>query len=540
MSALLSVDNLSIDVKTQDGTRPLIQKIGFTIDPGTCVALVGESGSGKTLSALTMMQLLPESFLVHPDSQIHFQGQDILCHSERVMRRIRGQEMAMIFQDAMSAFNPVFTIGHQIIEALRCHVRISKTKAKQRVMTLFEEVGIQDPKRCYQAYPHQLSGGMLQRAMIAMALIGDPQLLIADEPTTALDVTIQAQVLSLLKTIQQQHHMAILFISHDLAVVSQLADHIIVMQSGNIVEQNTTADFFKNPTTAYSQRLLAAIPSTTPKMQAIAQEKLLLDATHLKVYFPIRKGIFKRVKGFVKAVDDIALKIPIGETLALVGESGSGKTTTARALLKLTAITEGNVTFEQRDIAKLSGRQFHPLRKDIQIIFQDPYAALNPRRRVADSIAEGLLTQKIVTSQQAALDKVDELLTLVELDPKNKWRYPHEFSGGQRQRICIARAIGLKPKLLILDEPTSALDVSIQLQVLDLLIGLQQSHGFTYLLITHNLGVVAYMAHHTAVMHHGHIVEQGTTQAILQAPQQTYTQKLLAAMPTLAGTTHDK
>ena len=532
--ALLSFKDLSLSF----GTNQALNMLSYDIYHNEIVGLVGESGSGKTLSALAAMQLLPMNALVSPHSRIIYHGNDLLTYTERQMRDIRGRDFAMIFQDAMTAFNPVFTIGNQIVEAIYSHRRCRKKIAKEEAIKLLDDVGIKEPLHCFKAYPHQLSGGMLQRAMIAMALSSQPQLLIADEPTTALDVTIQAQVITLLKTIkhrraQTAQPMSILFISHDLGLVSQLCDRIIVLKEGVKVEENTAQQFFKMPQHTYSQKLMAALPRLTPQQISSQPSEQILNTEKLAIYFPIRRGALRLKQGDIKAVDQINLTIPLGETLALVGESGSGKTTTARALLKLINITSGAIYFEQQSITKLTQRQFRPYRRDIQIIFQDPYAALNPRRLVGDSIAEGFTTQKLIASKHDINQRVDELLLKVGLSPEMKNRYPHEFSGGQKQRICIARALGLQPKLLILDEPTSALDVSIQAQILKLLLELQHDHGLSYLLITHNLGVVAEIAHHMAVMKQGRIVEQGLTTDVLTNPQHSYTQQLLAACPQL-------
>ncbi|PHQ78094.1 MAG: peptide ABC transporter ATP-binding protein [Coxiella sp. (in: Bacteria)] len=527
---LLSVSHLSVRFDKQLA----VDDLSFDIYENEIVGLVGESGSGKTVSALAAMQLLPDNATVSENSRIIYQDKDLLDQSEKNMRAIRGSEISIIFQDAMTAFNPVFTIGNQIIESIRSHHRCRKKIALQEARHLLDEVGIKDPDQCLKSYPHQLSGGMLQRAMIAMALASKPRLLIADEPTTALDVTIQAQVIDLIKEIKAKHAsdgMGVLFISHDLGLVSQLCDRVIVLKEGIKVEQNTCREFFANPQHDYSRQLLASLPSLTPKLTATHDTPTLLETDNLSVYFPIRRGALRLKQGDVKAVDGVNLKVPKGETLALVGESGSGKSTTAYAILRLLNITSGQILYNKTPLQNLSQHKYHPYRRDIQIIFQDPYAALNPRRLIGDSIAEGILTQKIVRSKKEADELVDELLLKVELTPDMKYRYPHEFSGGQKQRICIARALGLKPKLLVLDEPTSALDVSIQAQILQLLIKLQQEHGMSYLLITHNLGVVAEMSHHIAVMYQGKIVEHGTTQAILNNPTHPYTKQLLAAIP---------
>lgn len=527
MKALLNIQSLSVAF---DQTA-VINDLSFDIFKNEIVGLVGESGSGKTISALAAMQLLPTNATISQDSHIIYNNQDLLSLTEKQMRLIRGNDFAMIFQDALTAFNPVFTIENQLIEAIRCHRRCHKKVARQEALTLLDEVGINNPQQCMKSYPHQLSGGMLQRAMIAMALSCQPKLLIADEPTTALDVTIQAQVINLIKSLKKVHHMSVLFISHDLGLVSQLCDRVIVLKHGVKVEEETTEKFFHNPKDPYSQHLIKALPSLTPQMRAKPGKNPILETDNLCIYFPIRKGILRLKSGDVKAVDGVTLTVPKGETLALVGESGSGKTTTANAILHLLKITSGSIRYENQPLQNLSQHQYHRYRKDIQIIFQDPYAALNPRRLIGDSIAEGIMTQKIVTQKDEVNALLDTLLTQVELSPDMKFRYPHEFSGGQKQRICIARALALKPKLLILDEPTSALDVSIQAQILKLLINLQQQHHISYLLITHNLGVVAEMAHYVAVMKQGKIVEQGPTCDILTHPQHAYTQKLLSAVP---------
>ncbi|MCH9743776.1 MAG: ABC transporter ATP-binding protein, partial [Gammaproteobacteria bacterium] len=512
--------------------------VSFDIKQGQCVGLVGESGSGKSLTALAIIQLLPIMARVSRHSDISFQHNDVqnnlLNYSEQQMRHIRGKRIGMIFQDAMSAFNPVFTIGNQIDEVITTHLKLSKKQAKKKTFDLLEETCIHDVARVYRCYPHQISGGMRQRAMIAMALACEPSILIADEPTTALCATIQAQIIDLLKKLQKSRDMTLLFISHDLAVVSHLADDIVVLQNGKIVEHAPAQQFFASPKHAYSKQLIAAIPSHNQVGQVENTRKPMLTVENLKVYFPIRKGIFKRTKAYVKAVDDVCFQIKPQQTLALVGESGSGKTTTGKSLLKLLNVHSGKIILENDDITRLSQRRMLAKRSDIQIIFQDPYASLNPRMMVADCLAEGLIAQKKCRNRNQALAIIDEWLEKVELPLDSKWRYPHEFSGGQRQRICIARALVLEPKLLVLDEPTSSLDVSIQMQILNLLIKLQQQLSLAYLLITHNLSVVNYMAHRIAVMYKGKIVEYGDTQTIMQQPQHDYTKQLLTSIATIA------
>ncbi len=529
--SVLDIKNLTVGFGAGKQISYAVKDLNLSIELGQCMGLVGESGSGKSMTALAIMQLLPYAAWVSQESQILLQGNNLLNYSEKQMRHIRGSRIGMIFQDAMSAFNPVFTIGHQMTEILNGPLHLGFRKAKQRAFDVLKEVGIDDPHRTFRAYPHQLSGGMRQRAMIAMALCGEPEFIIADEPTTALDVTIQAQVLQLLKDLKSKRNISLLFISHDLAVVSQLADDITVLKQGQCVEQATRHSFFENPTDEYSRKLLAAIPTMTPRHKMVDTEKILLKVDGLKVYFPIRKGIFKRKVGDVKAVDDISFTLHERQTMALVGESGSGKTTTAKAIVQLIKKTDGDIIFDGKNLGKMSNRQIKKKRDDFQIIFQDPYSALNPRMMIADSICEGMSAQKIVRTREKQLMCVDELLERVGLSPDRKWHYPHEFSGGERQRICIARALALKPKLLILDEPTSALDVSIQMQMLRLLEELQDQFGMAYLLITHNLSIVAYMSQYLAVMHRGKIVEQGATEVLLQDPQQEYTKKLLASIP---------
>lgn len=497
------------------------------------MGLVGESGSGKTLSALSILQLLPHGACVSKDSTILFRGDNLLNFSEKQMRKIRGRHIGMIFQDAMSAFNPVLTIGQQLTETIRLHLKFNQKSSQQRALELLSEVGISDPARCEQSYPHQLSGGMRQRAMIAMAICAEPEIIIADEPTTALDVTIQKQILHLLRDLKNKKNCALLFIGHDLSVVANIADEITVLKSGKIIEQSDAKSFFQCPKEIYSQQLIEAVLPNFARMRDIdlATNSILFKTNQLKIYFPIRKGIFKRIHDYVKAVDDVSFEIRQGETLALVGESGSGKTTIAKGILQLIQKTAGDVYFENHNLSNLSSKKLRQLRAHMQIIFQDPFASLNPRMLIADSLSEGLLAQKKVRRQQEALPLIDQALKQVDLSPEMKWRYPHEFSGGQRQRICIARTLVLSPKLLILDEPTSALDVSTQQQILALLERLQKQTKLSYLLITHNLAVVAYLAHRVAVLYQGKIVEIGATHDVLQCPKHIYTQQLLESIP---------
>ncbi|OGT43353.1 MAG: peptide ABC transporter ATP-binding protein [Gammaproteobacteria bacterium RIFCSPHIGHO2_12_FULL_40_19] len=532
MPNILTISKLSIAFSSLEKMVPVLTNFNVSLQRGRCMGLVGESGSGKTLSALSILQLLPITARVSRESQIIFRDRNLLDLSEKQMRHVRGKYIGMIFQDAMSAFNPVLTIGYQLQETIRLHLSLNRRDAQLRALSLLERVGIKEPLRSYQSYPHELSGGMRQRAMIAMAICAEPEIIIADEPTTALDVTIQAQVIDLLKALKKQSQCALLFIGHDLSVVSRIADDVTVLKTGDIVEQSEANQFFQNPKHPYSHQLLDAVLPTHPR-HVISDEKnknVLLSVDHLKMYFPIRTGILKRIKDYVRAVDDISLTIQNGETLALVGESGSGKTTAAKAILQLIKNTDGKVILENQSLSDVSPKKLRQIRVNMQIIFQDPFSALNPRMMIFDSLCEGLLVQKKVKNKKEAVPFIDEILRQVELPEEYKWRYPHEFSGGQRQRICIARALTLSPKLLILDEPTSALDVSTQKQILLLLERLQNEKKLSYLLITHNLSVVAYLAHHVAVMYRGRIVEYGSVTDVFNSPQHAYTKKLLASV----------
>ncbi|MBX9586251.1 MAG: dipeptide ABC transporter ATP-binding protein [Gammaproteobacteria bacterium] len=531
--ALLQIDNLCVGLKTCDEIRPVVKHVTFSIEAGKTLALVGESGSGKTLTSLSIMQLLPLNGVISQTSTIAFEGKDLLTCTELEMRKIRGGKIGMIFQEAMTALNPVLTIGHQVNEVLRIHKpTMSRKQRHNKIVALLAEVGIAEPASCAKKYPFELSGGMKQRAMIAVALAGEPKLLIADEPTTALDVTIQKQVLDKLKEIQTQRKMGILFITHNLGVVYQMADYVIVMKEGEIVEQAETKQFFQNPQHPYSQQLLTAVadwrnilPCHPPTQKPIAQIE------NLKIHFPIRKGLFKRVVGSVKAVDGVSLNLYPGRTLALVGESGSGKTTTGLGILQLLSITDGSVIYKGEQLVNAQHAQLQKLRAKFQMIFQDPYSSMNPRMIVKDIIAEGMITQKIGKNEQERDKFVQDLLIKVGLDPEYRYRFPHEFSGGQRQRICIARALAVQPECIICDEPTSSLDVSIQQHVLNLLQSLQSEMQLSYLMITHDFAVVSKMAHDVAVMRAGKIVESGSVEDILIHPQHPYTKELLSAVP---------
>lgn len=514
-----------------------VNNISLTIKRGQTVALVGESGSGKSITALAVTQLLPPKARLDVKSQIIFDGEDLLNKSELQMRKIRGRRIATVFQEASSALNPVLTIGQQIDEVLKAQTDLQKKARKTRALSLLEEVGLSDSLGSYDAYPHQLSGGMKQRAMIAMALACEPELLIADEPTTALDVTIQAQVLELFKKIQNKHKMSLLFITHNLAIVYHMADYVVVMRKGEIVEQAEACAFFKSPQHDYSKELFAAIPGINLFKHdhfKKNQEKMpFLSVKDLKIYFPIKKGLFKRTVGYIKAVDGINLNLYKGKTLALVGESGSGKTTIGMGLMRLHEASDGCIYYNGIDLNSLSNRRFNPYRRDFQIIFQDPYSSMNPRMMICEIIEEGMLAQKIGGNKQSRDKRICELLELVGLDPDMRFRYPHEFSGGQRQRICISRALAMEPKFIVCDEPTSALDVSVQMTILKLLIKLQHEFDLTYLLITHDLSVVSDFADEVAVMYHGKIIESGSIDQVMGNPQHEYTKKLLAAVPKL-------
>jgi len=610
---LLEVKHLHTWLASGDTVVRAVDGLSFGIEAGETFALLGESGSGKSITALSIMRLLPDAGRV-VSGEVRMDGADLLTLPETAMRGVRGRRMAMIFQEPGTSLNPVMTVGAQIVEVLERHTDLRGEAAHGRALELLESVGIPDSRRRLDEYPFQMSGGMKQRAMIAIALACNPALLIADEPTTALDVTIQAQVLELLRVLQRETRMSVLLITHDLGVVAQMAHRVAVMYAGEIVELAPAAAFFARPAHPYSQKLLRAVPDVAGRNRALAvipgtvpslaeefvgcrfasrcefawsrcreeapaaieiggghavrchlydsrnqesgarsQDKSaartdadsadvasrlseassLLDVKDLQVYFPIRKGIFQRVVAQVKAVDGVSLEIHSHRTLALVGESGCGKTTVGKGILQLVPVTGGSVTFEGVDLGSLTAGSLRPLRKDFQIVFQDPYSSLNPRMRVTEIVEEGMTTLGVGAAQRERLGRVDELLVQVGLSPDMKYRYPHEFSGGQRQRLAIARALAVEPKLLICDEPTSALDVSVQAQILNLLKDLQQRLGLAYLFITHNISVVQFLAHEVAVMYLGRIVEQGSVDEVLGAPRHPYTRALLSAVPVI-------
>ena len=534
---ILHVKNLTVSTGTGTKKTDIVNNISFTIERGETFVLLGESGSGKSITALSIMRLLPAAIKIS-DGSVILHTTNLFQLPENKMRKIRGAKIGMIFQEPQTSLNPVLTAGQQISETLRQHDNLSKKQCIKRSIELLDAVGIPDAERRINEYPHQFSGGMKQRIMIAIALAGKPDLLIADEPTTALDVTIQAQVLNLLRKLQSETGMSILFITHDIGVASQMADHIAVMQNGSIVELKTKKELFSNPENSYTQKLFDAIPSWEKRTDENEIEEIertertsLLKVKDLKVYYPIRKGIFKRTIGHVRAVDSVTIDLHAGETVAIVGESGSGKTTMGKGILQLLEVTSGDITYQKTDLNKLDAPSLRKLRSDIQIVFQDPYSSMNPRMMVNDIIQEGMLAQGVGESKKERDEHTVKLLEQVGLLPEYRYRYPHEFSGGQRQRICIARALAVKPKLIICDEPTSALDVSVQAQILSLLKDLQKEYQLGYLFITHNISVVEYIAHYVAVMYEGKIVEQGAVEKILKNPKNPYTKNLLSAVP---------
>ncbi len=522
---LLAIRDLSVAFGRSTLTE-VVHRISFDVQAGEKLALVGESGSGKSVTALSVLKLHEAAQTRYPNGQILFGGRDLLQLGEAEIRRVRGREIAMIFQEPMTSLNPVYTVGEQLIEPLILHQGVDRPMARTRMIELLDRTGIVDPHKRFDAFPHMLSGGQRQRVMIAMALACKPKLLIADEPTTALDVTIQAQILELLEDLQKEFGMAVLMITHDLNMVRRFADRICVMQKGNLVEQATVNDLFAHPRHEYTQHLLNSQPRRL--VSDIARPPTLLQAHSLKCAFPIKAGFFRRKVGEVRAVDEVDLEVGVGETLGIVGESGSGKTTLGMCLLRLQQCT-GRIEFDGHDLQQLGVRQMRPLRRNFQIVFQDPYSSLSPRMTVEQIIREGLEIHFPQRSAEEHRQRILRVLSEVGLEESMLWRYPHEFSGGQRQRIAIARAVVLEPKLIMLDEPTSALDVSVQKQVLELLIALQNKYRISYLFITHDLNVIRAMAHRILVMKEGRIVEQGKAESLFESPQQDYTKRLLHA-----------
>ncbi len=528
--ALLDVKELSVAF----GDMLAVDHVSFSVKKGETFALVGESGSGKSVSALSVLQLLPYPLASHPSGSIVFEGQEMIGAPDATLRKIRGATISMIFQEPMTSLNPLHRVERQITEALKLHRHVSDDDARARALELLKLVGIDKPEQRLHAFPHEMSGGQRQRVMIAMALANDPDLLIADEPTTALDVTVQAQILKLLRELQQRLGMSILLITHDLGIVKKFADRVAVMQKGKIVEAKTPAELFAKPEHPYTRMLLAAQPKGRA-VAARADAKPLAAVKNLKVWFPIKAGVFRRVVDHVRALEDITVEIREGETLGVVGESGSGKTTLGLALLRLIT-SDGEIVFDGKRIDGYDRGAMRPLRNEMQIVFQDPYGSLSPRLSVDEIVAEGLEVHNMATAPGAREQAVIDALTEVGLDPATRHRYPHEFSGGQRQRISIARALILKPKLIVLDEPTSALDMSVQAQIVDLLRDLQARHGLAYLFISHDLRVVRALADRVIVLKDGHMVEQGPVEQIFEKPSAAYTQALLRAALNLETT----
>ncbi len=559
---LVEVKNLSINFKTDDGVVNAVKNISFNIPRGKTVGLVGESGSGKSVTSLSIMRLIPNPPGEIASGSITFDGTDLLKLRESKMREIRGNKISMIFQEPMTSLNPVFTVGDQIAETILLHQNVSKSEAYQKTLDLMHQVGIPDPEKRIKAYPHEMSGGQRQRIMIAMAIACNPVLLIADEPTTALDVTIQKQILELLHDLQKKYKMSMLFITHDLGVIADIADEVVVMYRGDIVEKGTTEQIFRSPKHPYTKGLLACRPSLernpvrlptvsdfmsadgkekTFDVAAHAQQKvikpigndspILLELTDVKKHFPIKGGIFGGVKSLVKAVDGVSLQVRKGRTLGLVGESGCGKSTLGRTILRLIEPTEGQIKYNGVDIPSLNSADLRKLRRKMQIIFQDPYASLNPRMTIASAIMEPMTIHSLGKDKNERMDMAAALMDKVGLDKKFLNRYPHEFSGGQRQRICIARALAVQPDFIVCDESVSALDVSIQAQILNLLLDLQKEMNLTYIFISHDLAVVKFIADEVAVMYNGKVVEKADAISIYENPQHDYTKKLLSAIP---------
>jgi microcin C transport system ATP-binding protein len=524
---LLSVKDLSIMFKQGSRETLAVDRVSFSVKKGETLALVGESGSGKSVTALSIMKLLPYPAASHPSGRIFFKGRDLVGLTEREIRAIRGDDIAIIFQEPMTSLNPLHTIERQLGEILELHRGLTGLAARARIIELLDQVGIPDPAQRLKSYPHQMSGGQRQRVMIAMALANEPDLLIADEPTTALDVTVQAQILTLLKDLQGRLGMAMLFITHDLGIVRRIADRVCVMKDGKIVEENNAADIFKTPQHPYTKALLAA----EPRMQAAPMNPnadVVLKTDDLKVWFPIKRGVMRKVVGHIKAVDGVSLEVRKGETLGVVGESGSGKTTLGLAMMRLIS-SDGPIVFMGSNLQGLRFKQMRPHRRNMQIVFQDPYGSLSPRMSVSDIIQEGMWIHMPHLSRAECELRVIKALEEVGLNPEWRHRYPHEFSGGQRQRVAVARAVVLEPSFVVLDEPTSALDMLIQAQMVDLLCSLQKRHDLTYMFISHDLRVVAAMSSRLMVMKSGKVVEAGPAAELFKSPKSDYTRALFAA-----------
>ena len=527
MTALLSVRDLSVMFR-QDGKETLaVDHISFDINSGETLALVGESGSGKSVTALSILKLLSYPMASHPSGEILFDNKDLMKLDEKSLQKVRGEDIAMIFQEPMTSLNPLHTVERQVSEVMKVHEGMSDKDARQRTIELLTQVGIREPEKRLSSFPHQLSGGQRQRVMIAMALANNPQLLIADEPTTALDVTVQAQILELLEKLKQERSMSMLFITHNLGIVRKFADRVCVMTGGKIVETGKTADIFNHPQHDYTKKLFAAEPKGNPP-KADKNAPIVMEGEKVRVWFPVKKGFFRRTVDYIKAVNDIDVTIREGQTLGVVGESGSGKTTLGLALTRMIS-SQGHIRFNGKDIEHFSFKQMRPLRRHIQIVFQDPFGSLSPRMSVGEIIAEGLLIHEKNLNYEERDERVVRALEEVDLDPETRNRYPHEFSGGQRQRIAIARAMVLNPRFVMLDEPTSALDMSVQAQVVDLLRTLQQKHNLAYLFISHDLKVVKALANDLIVMRNGQMVEHGPAEEVFSSPKTEYTRALMNA-----------
>ena len=568
MEPLLSVKELSIHFKTEGSQTTSVKKSSFTVYPGELVAIVGESGSGKSITALSVLQLLPKEAVVN--GEILFNQDepvDLLKLSAKKITSIRGNKIAMIFQEPMTSLNPVFTCGYQVMEAIQLHQQVSKATAQQKTIELFEKVQLPDPSNLINRYPHEISGGQKQRVMITMAMSCNPALLIADEPTTALDVTVQKTILELIRSLQQENNMGVIFITHDLGVVADIADKILVMYKGEIVEQGNARDILFKPQHPYTKALLACRPAGQPKGKRLPvvsdfmetenktqassikpqeadhvannepqttnhkQQTSLLEIKNLSVHFPVKKNLFGKATQYFKAVDDVSFRVQHGDIVGLVGESGCGKTTLGRTILQLIKPTSGKILLQGKDLTQIKPAQLRNMRKNLQIVFQDPYGSLNPRITIGDAILEPLKVHSALANNKQRREKVMELLQKVSLDTDHINRYPHQFSGGQRQRICIARALALNPSFLIFDESVSALDVSVQAQVLNLLSDLKKEFGFTAIFISHDLSVVHYICNRILVMHKGKIVEQGEAEQVYYHPKNEYTQRLINAIP---------
>jgi len=524
---LLEVEDLAVSFRMEGRIVEAVRGVSFTLDKGEILALVGESGCGKSVTALSILQLLPYPKAFHPSGSIRLLGREMVGADEATLRSVRGNRVGIVFQEPMTSLNPLHTVERQIAEVLMLHRRMPREQARARVIELLNLVGIADAGRRLESYPHQLSGGQRQRVMIAMALANEPDLLIADEPTTALDVTIQAQILKLIRDLQQRLGMAVLLITHDLGIVRKVADRVCVMTQGEIVEQGPVGRIFEAPQHPYTKHLLASEPRGRPLVPR-RDAPVVLEGRDVKVHFPIQRGFLKRTVGWIKAVDGVSLAVREGETVGVVGESGSGKTTLGLALLRLIP-SRGDILFEGTSVQGWSWKQMRPLRRQMQIVFQDPYGSLSPRLTVGEIVEEGLLVHRLVKTPEERRERVARILEEVGLEASMIDRYPHEFSGGQRQRISIARAMVLEPRFVVLDEPTSALDVSVQAQIVDLLRTLQERHRLAYLFISHDLRVVRALAHHLIVMKDGRVVEQGPAAEIFEAPRHPYTRALFAA-----------